>query len=178
MRQVLRSQRRDLPPRRTAALRFWLGAILDVLRVAPRQHAEALAQDLRYTVRGLRRAPGFAIAAVTTIALGTGATAAVFAVVSAVLLRPLPYPDASRLALVWATDPAGARTWLSAPEIDDLRQRATTVDAVAGLSDIRLGLTGSGAPEELQIIAASASLFRMLGATPAAGRLLVGRRRP
>ena len=137
-----------------------------------RQHAEALARDLRYTARGLRRAPGFAAAAIGTIALGTGATAAVFAVVSAVLLRPLPYPDASRLALVWATDAEGARTWLSAPEIDDLRRRATTIDQVAGLSDLRLGLTGIGAPEELQVVAASASLFGMLGATPAAGRLL------
>ena len=137
-----------------------------------RQHAEALARDLRYTARGLRRAPGFAAAAIATIALGTGATAAVFAVVSAVLLRPLPYPDASRLALVWATDAEGARTWLSAPEIDDLRRRATTIDQVAGLSDLRLGLTGTGAPEELQVVAASASLFGMLGATPAAGRLL------
>jgi predicted permease len=172
MRQVLRAQRHDLTPRRLAAARFWLAAATDIVRVAPRHHADALAQDLRYTARGLRRAPGFAAAAVTTIALGTGAIAAVFAVVSAVLLRPLPYPDASRLALVWATTPEGTRTWLSPPELDDLRRRATTVDAIAGLSDIRLGLTGAGAPEELQIVAASASLFPMLGATPAAGRLL------
>ena len=102
-----------------------IGALGDILRVAPRHQLEALAQDLRYTARGLRRAPGFAAAAIGTIALGTGATAAVFAVVSAVLLRPLPYPDASRIALVWATDAEGARTWLSAPEIDDLRRRAT-----------------------------------------------------
>src|SRR5689334_19596268 len=128
--------------------------------------------DLRYAIRAMRRAKGFTVAAVATIALGTGATAAVFAVVNAVLVRPLPYHDPSRLALVWSVDPHGSRTWLSAPELEDLQRRATTLESVAGLSDLRLNLTGDGAPEELQVVAASASFFPMLGITPAAGRLL------
>jgi len=128
--------------------------------------------DLRYAIRAMRRAKGFTAAAVATIALGTGATAAVFAVVNAVLVRPLPYRDPSRLALVWSVDPHGSRTWLSPPELEDLGRRATTLESVAGLSDLRLNLTGDGAPEELQVVAASASFFPMLGVTAAAGRLL------
>lgn len=133
---------------------------------------EAVRFDLRYAVRGFRRAPGFAGAVIATIALGTGATAAVFAVVSAVLVRPLPYRDPSRLALVWSVEPHGARTWLSPPELEDLQRGAASFEGIAGLSDLRLNLTGSGAPEELSVVAASASFFPMLGVTPARGRLL------
>jgi putative ABC transport system permease protein len=170
MQQVLRLQRASVPPGRQQAMRFWLAALADVLRVAPRQHAEALAQDVRYGARSLRRAPGFTLAALITIALGTGATSAVFAVVNAVLLRPLPYHESERLALVWAGNPEGARTWLSAPELDAIERRATTIAAVSGLTDLHLNLTGEGAAEELSVVGASASLLSTLGVHPQIGR--------
>jgi putative ABC transport system permease protein len=172
MEQVLRDQHRDREPGVAAAVRFWLSALRDVLRIAPRQHAEAFGQDVRYACRGLRRAPGFAVVALTAIALGTGATSAVFAVVNSVLVRPLPYADADRIALIWAVTPAGTRTWLSPPEIDDIRERATMLDAVAGLTDLHFALTGSGTPEEVNVVGASANLFPMLGTRPEIGRLL------
>jgi putative ABC transport system permease protein len=171
MGQVLRQQHHERPPGLAAALRFWFAAMRDILRVAPRQHAEALSQDVRYALRGLRRTPAFAVVAVVTIALGTGATSAVFAVVNSVLIRPLPYADADRIVLIWAVTPEGARTWLSAPEIDDIGERATTLDGVAGLTDLRFALTGSGPPEEVNVVSASANLFPMLGTRPEIGRL-------
>jgi putative ABC transport system permease protein len=171
MEQVLREQHRQRRPGLAASLVFWLGAIYDVLRVAPRQHAEALSQDVRYALRGLRRTPAFAVVALATIALGTGATSAVFAVVNSVLIRPLPYEDAERTALVWAVTPDGTRTWLSPPELDDIRERVSSLDEVAGLTDLRFALTGGGAPEEVNVVGASANLFPMLGTHPVIGRL-------
>jgi putative ABC transport system permease protein len=172
MEQVLRAQYHERPRGVFGPVRFWASATVDALKVAPRQHLEALVQDLRYAVRGLRRAPSFAIAALAIIALGTGATSAVFAVVNAVLFRPLPYVDPARVALVWAVTPGGSTTWLSAPEIDDIARSARAIDGIAGLTDLRFGLTGSGTPEELQIVAASSQLFPLLGVRPQIGRLV------
>jgi putative ABC transport system permease protein len=171
-RQVLGSGDRDRKRGALPALVFWCRALLDVLRVAPRQHAEALLQDLRYTARGLRRSPVFALSAIGTIALGIGATLTVFVVVNAVLLRPLPFANPSGIALIWAMTPEGSRTWLSAPEIEDLRGESRNLEAVAGLTDLRLALTGGGAPQQLDAAAASASLFPLLGTEPQLGRLL------
>ena len=172
MRQVLGSANDERKPGARAAVAFWAAALADVLKVAPRQHAEALVQDLGYTARYLCRAPIFALSATATIALGIGATLAVFTVVNAVLIRPLPFDNPSGLALIWATNPEGSRTWLSAPEIDDLAERSRNLDAIAGLTDLRLALTGSGTPEELDAAAASASFFPLIGVEPHLGRLL------
>src|SRR5689334_7237523 len=133
---------------------------------------DALLRDLRYAARSLWRARAFTISSVLTLALGTGAAAAVFAIVNAMLLRPLPYRDPSRIVLLWAAPPDGGRTWLSFPELDDLTHDARQLTGVAGMMDLRLNLTGSGAPEEVQLVAASASLFPMLGVDAAIGRTL------
>jgi len=110
--------------------------------------------------------------AMTTLALGSGAAVAVFAIVNAILLRPLPYRDPSRVVLVWAAPPDGSRTWLSLPELDDLRRDSRTFEGLAGLTDLRLNLTGDGPPEEVQVVAASASLFTLLGVDASIGRTL------
>jgi hypothetical protein len=125
---------------------------------------------MRYGLRSLLRAPAFAAPAVTTLALASAAVVGVFTLVNAVLLRPLPYRDPSRIVLVWDTPPDGSRTWLSLPEIDDLSRDARSFSGIAGLTDIRMNLTNAGAPEELQVIAASASLFPLLGVDAALGR--------
>jgi putative ABC transport system permease protein len=171
MRQTLADGDRDRPRGFRSAVAFWLNAFVETARVAPRLHADALAQDVRYAWRGFRRSPAFAIAAVMTIALGTGATLAVFIVVNGVLLRPLAFTNPAQLALVWAVDSTGSRTWMSPPELDDLSTRATNLDAIAGLTDLKLALTGNGSPEELDVVAASATLFPLLGVSPHIGRL-------
>ena len=171
LRQVLNSADDERKRGAIPALRFWIRALADIAKVAPRQHAEALLQDLRYTARCLRRSPVFALSAIATITLGIGATLTVFIVVNAVLIRPLPFDNPSRIALIWAVTPEGARTWLSAPEIEDLRGEPRNLEDVAGLTDLRLALTGSGTPQELDAAAASASFFRLLGIEPHLGRL-------
>ena len=104
---------------------------------------ESLFRDLRYATRSLRRAPAFTVASIITLALGSGAAVAVFAIVNAVLLRPLPYRDPSRVVLIWARPPDGSRTWLSLPEVEDLARDARMLSGVAGLMDLRLNLTGT-----------------------------------
>jgi ABC-type antimicrobial peptide transport system permease subunit len=78
--------------------------------------------------RRLWRTPAFSLAAILTLALGTGATGAVFTLVNAVLLRPLPFEAPDQVGLIWAVQPSGARTWLSFPELEDL-QHATAAAA-------------------------------------------------
>ena len=170
--QVLSSADHERQRGAGAALLFWFRALIDIMKVAPRQHAEALLQDLRYSARCLRRSPVFALSAIVTIALGIGATLTVFIVVNAVLIRPLPFDNPSGIALIWAVTPEGSRTWLSAPEIDDLRGESRNLADVAGLTDLRLALTGDGTPQELDAAAASASFFPLLGIEPHLGRLL------
>ncbi len=170
MMQLLRAQQRDTEGR-ARRLRFYGAALLDVLRSAPRLHVEAIAQDVSYALRGLARSPAFAAAALLTIALGTGATSAIFTVVNAVLLRPLPYRDPDRLVLVWSSEPRGRPTWLSPPELEDISRHATMLDGVAGLVDLRFAITGSGEPEELPLAGASASFFPLLGVRAAVGRV-------
>ena len=170
MLQILRAQHRETSGG-ASRLRFWATALLDVIRSAPRQHAEAVGQDVSYALRGLARSPAFAATALLTIAIGTGATSAVFTVVNSVLLRPLPYRDSDRIALVWASEADRRRIWLSAPEIDDIARHARTLESAAGLMDLRFALTGTGNPEEVQLAGASASLFPLLGVQAAHGRL-------
>lgn len=170
MEQVLRTSLSEVSPQPTARLRFWTNALIDVLRVAPGQHLEAIMRDARYALRTFVRSPSFSVAAILTMAMGIGATTGVFAVVNAVLLRPLPYEDPAKVMLLWARMPDGSRTWLSPPEVEDIRQSTPALVAVAGLTDMRLGLTGSGAPEELAVVGVSATLFPMLGVDMALGR--------
>lgn len=168
--QVLRDSYAERHQARHGAIRFWLAVVFDILRVAPRQHAEAAVQDVRYAARSFRRTPGFTLAAILTIALGTGAVTAIFAVVNAVLLRPLPYDEPERVTLVWARHPDGNRVWLAPAELEDARANVPSLEHIVGLTDLELALTGSGAPEQLHAVAASASLLDVFGIRPLRGR--------
>ncbi|HUU32589.1 MAG TPA: ABC transporter permease [Vicinamibacterales bacterium] len=127
-------------------------------------------QDLIGGVRGLLRAPGFALAALLTLGLGIGATSAVFAVVKAVLLTPLPYAHAETRVLLWSRWISFDKTWLSDQEILDYRRLARTLSAVAGWTTTEQNLTGDGEPESVSVGLLTANTFDVLGATPLAGR--------
>lgn len=131
---------------------------------------DGLRQDLAFALRQLRRGPGFTTMALLTLALGIGASTAVFSVADSVILRPLPFPEPDRLVRIWETTPAGATFSASDPNYLDFRERNRTLDALAAYREAPVALTGSGEPERLAGIAASHTLFPLLGASAAIGR--------
>jgi len=132
-----------------------------------------LGQDLRYGSRMLVNKPTLTIVAVVTLALGVGANTAIFSIVDAVLLRPLPYPDPDRLVRIFFNEPGvGLRdVRFSKPELDDLQTRAGVFEDVSPIFEGSEDLTGAGEPERLEGVNGSFSYFSMLGVTPQVGRL-------
>ena len=127
-------------------------------------------QDLRYALRTLRRNVGFTTAAVLTMALGIGATSAIFSVVNGVLLRPLPYEAPERLVMIWGTYPDFGRTATSLPDFLDWRAQSRTLEQMAARHGTTFNLTGAGEPEQLAGERVTANFFPTLGVAPAIGR--------
>jgi len=134
---------------------------------------DSFLQDWRFAWRGLVRSPGFAAIAIATLALGIGANSAIFTVVNAVVMRPLPYAQAERLVRVTA-DFTGARAndvGMSQPELLDYRDRSGIFESIAGVWAINANLTQVDQPERVEVLLASPSYFDVLGARPQLGRL-------
>jgi putative ABC transport system permease protein len=129
-------------------------------------------QDLRYGARMLAKQPGFTLIAVITLGLGIGAVAAIFSVVDAVLLRPLPYKEPERIALVEQHMPKLGWYYggVSAPEMLDYIAGNETFAEMAGYGIINLNLTGEREPLRIEVARVSSSLFPLLGVTPLLGR--------
>jgi len=139
---------------------------------------QSLAQDLRHGLRLLRKSPGFTIVSVLTVALGIGANSAMFSVVNAVLLRPLPFRDPQRLVAVGEFDTRRGRTVhqgrLSYPDLMDIRTRNQSFEAVAGYNgDNPLTLTGAGQALHVKVATVTSNLFPLLGAQPSLGRSFI-----
>ena len=131
---------------------------------------QTLWQDLRFGARALGRTPAFAAIAVLTLALGIGANAAIFSVVNAVLLRPLPWGEPDRAVMIWSKWTAFEKTWVATGEVVDYRRRSRTLEEVAAWSEGQVNLTGDGEPERLQASSVSANLFSTLRSSPMIGR--------
>src|SRR5690348_10370384 len=129
-----------------------------------------MANLLRYTARGLLQTPGFTAVVVAALALGIGANTAVFSVVNGVLLRPLPYRDPDRLVQLRERTTAFSSMSVAYPNFLDWRDRSHSFTAMAAYRWEDYDLTGRGEAEHLSGKAVSASLFRVLGATPVLGR--------
>ena len=130
-------------------------------------------KNVAYAVRTLRRSPGFALTAIATIALGIGATTAIFSVVNAILLRPLPYEDPERLVLVWGDMRARNYTDFPFPPADyaDLKAQTTAFEDIGAVTTGRQPMTDDdGEPEQIRVAGATVNLFRLLGARVIAGR--------
>ena len=127
-------------------------------------------QDIRYSLRMMRRTPGFTYVAVLTIALGIGANTAIFSVVNAVLLRSLPYRDPDRLVMVRDYSMHGVSDLVSGLDFLEWRDQAKAFEQIAAYRADTVDLTGRGAPERLSAELVSANLFRALGIAPALGR--------
>lgn len=133
---------------------------------------ERVAQDLRYAVRMFRNSPGFTLFAAAALALGIGATSAVFNIADAVLLRPLPYRDPARLVMLWQDDTAYGfpRNNPSPWAFEQWRKRNQVFAAMAALTHDSFNLLGRGEPEYLHADTVTANFFSVLGVAPALGR--------
>jgi len=138
-----------------------------------------LAQDAAYTLRQVRKSPGFAALVILTLAFGIGANIAIFNVVNGVLLRPLPYHDPSRLAAVFTVDPArpALRGPFSPQDLEDFRRQQQTFSSVGAYwyAPALSGktLTGAGEPQHIEIAFVDSEFFRTVEAAPALGRAFI-----
>ena len=141
--------------------------------VRPGRILEQAWQDVRYAARGLAKSPTFTAVAILTLALGIGANSAIFSVLDAVLIRPLPYAQPDRLVMIWSEfRSAGQKRVPSAgPQYAELARRTRLFQDVAGVWVGRGSLTGDGEPEQLRIGRVTANFLSIFGVPPAAGRL-------
>src|SRR5436190_7906107 len=135
---------------------------------------ESLLQDVRYGVRTLRKSPAFTAVALIVLAVGIGANTAMFSVLNAVLLRPLPYRDSARLIMIWQSFPAMGGGWARVGETTldylDYRNRTRVFESVAGYASDSYNLTGGSEPERIDAARVTANLFSTVGVQPAVGR--------
>jgi len=131
---------------------------------------ERLGQDLKYVLRVLTKNPGFTTVTLLTLALGIGANTAIFSVLHAVLLAPLPYPEPDRLAVLFGASRFGNRIMMSAPDASDLRAQTTVFEDIAVAGYSVSDLAGPGEPERIAGSRITPNLFPVLGVQPIAGR--------
>ena len=124
---------------------------------------DTLWQDIRYAIRTLAKNPGFTAVAVLTLALGIGANTAIFSVVNAVLLRPLPFRAPDRLVLISERIPSAAVIGPSYQNYVDFRDQAQSFEGISATHVATLTLTGAGEPERLAGQMTSASMFSLIG---------------
>src|SRR5262245_61448655 len=129
-------------------------------------------QDLRFAVRWLRKNRRFTSVALLVLALGIGATSAVFSVVYSVLLRPLPFRDPDRLVLIWSKARGMDASPVSPPDFRDWKAQARSFESVAAAYTGQVDLTGRGEPEQIPILRVDGNLFPLLGERVALGRTL------
>ncbi len=130
-------------------------------------------QDAGYALRMFRRSPGFALAAITTLALGIGATTAIFSIVDAAVLRPLPFEDPERLVTVSFRNPATGRrsTGMMPRDFLDWREHQEVFEHLSLTGGGRFTLLGAGEPEDVRVVRATEGFFEMLRVRPLLGRL-------
>jgi putative ABC transport system permease protein len=130
-----------------------------------------LAQNLRYAFRQLRKAPGFTVTVVLILALGIGATTAIFSLVEGILVRPLPFSDPDRLVLIGDRLGGGLATSVTAREIDTYSKATRAFSLLGGYTGASYELSGGATPEQVNAARLSANVFPTLGAQPMLGRV-------
>jgi putative ABC transport system permease protein len=155
-----------------ALARLWWQLAMDALVRAPGEHLDVLRQDVRYALRSLRRTPVFALTAIATLAVGVGANTAIFSIVHAVVLRPLPYDPEGRLVRIWEVnsklDVDGFS--VSLPNYVSWTERSETLDLAAWINSSAT-LRASGDPIRVPSLSTTAGLFQLLGVRATRGRL-------
>ena len=169
MEQTFETERREAPDTVSLA-RVWAGTIGAIFSIGPREHLAQLRQDVTYALRGMRRGPGFVVVALLTLALGTGVNTAIFSIVYAVLLKPLPYADPGRLMTVMNRWDGSEQAALSDPEYLDYSEQSRSLE-IAGMARGRATLSGgNGEPQQASVVSITANAFNVLGRQPALGR--------
>jgi putative ABC transport system permease protein len=135
--------------------------------------AETLIRDLRYGARSLAKRPGFTAVAVLTLAVGVGANTAIFSVVNAVLLRPLQYPNAERLAAVEELSEKGTRVQVTPANFLDWRAQNTVFEQLAAIFERTSNLSTGGEAERIELAMTSANFFEVFGVRPLHGRFFL-----
>ena len=126
--------------------------------------------DTRHAIRGFLNSPGFTLAAVGALALGVGANTAIFSIVNAVLLKPIPFPDPDRMVVFQTTSPDGAFSAGSPAKFNHWRAQTAVVHDVSAYRTNIVNYTGEGLPEQLRAVEASADFFRLFGVPITRGR--------
>ena len=153
-----------------------LGGFWDALLLQPQRLEDEMFQDLRFGLRMLLKKPGFTLIAVLTMALGIGANTAIFSVVNAVLLNPLPFAEPEHLIRIFGHFLATSQDNMSAsvPEFTDYREQTRSFEQIAGYDDFSANLTPTdGDPERVEALAVTPELFSVLKVTPKAGRVFL-----
>ena len=132
-----------------------------------------LARDFRYALRAFGKSPGFTAAAILSLAIGIGATTAIFSISSALLLRPLPYKDADRLVILWNSSPGLGipQDWFSTAQYFDIKNNHHGFEQLAMAIGGNYNITGDGEPERVGVIRVTSNLLPMFGVRPIQGRL-------
>jgi putative ABC transport system permease protein len=153
-------------------LRLWSETIAGIFRTAPSEHWEILKQDLAYGLRMMRKNLGFTVIAVLTLGLGIGANTAIFSVVRAVLLRPLPYPEGNQLIFIrqQAQKEGIEDIAFSAHEIEDYRAQNQTLSGLVEYHNMSFILYGHGDPDRILAAVVSANYFDLFKVQPLLGR--------
>ena len=142
-----------------------------VVDALPRDNMDIMIQDLRFALRSLARRPAFAIVAALTLALGIGANTAIFSVVNAVLIRPLPYNHPERVVIIWGTQGTQGNQGVVYADYVDWRRQNRTFDDIGAIRGQSVNLTGGTTPDRLVGAFVSASLFHVLDTKVSRGRL-------
>ncbi|HLY15873.1 MAG TPA: ABC transporter permease [Bryobacteraceae bacterium] len=174
MEQVFREQHdetwrdRGLP----GLLRMWGATILDIVRMAPREHFSVLAHDIRYALRMMRKNPVYSLSAVLILGLAIGANTSIFSVVESVLLKPLPYADGNRLVILRQTAVKIGQDDIrfSAPEIADYRRRNRTLSELVEYHSMTFTLLSRDESHRVRTGVVSPAFFDMFGVKPLLGR--------
>ncbi len=174
MEGVFAEQKRDVEQRGGPLdfLKLWWETFVGIFRTAPREHWDILKQDCAYAFRMMRKNIGFTVIAVLTLALGIGANTAIFSVVHAVLLRPLPYPEGQQLVFIrqQAQREGIGDIAFSVHEIQDYREQNRTLSGLVEYHSMSFILFGHGDPDRVRAAVVSSNYFDLFGVKPLLGR--------
>ena len=152
--------------------RLWWETAKGIFTTAPREHFAMLRQDSGFALRMMRKNLGFTIAAIVVLGLGIGANTAIFSVVNAVLLKPLPYEHGERLLMLsQRTARGGGIGRSSVPELDDYRSQNRSLDGIVEYHNMQFILLGRSEPERVETGVVSWNFFHLFGVKPLAGRM-------